>query len=212
MNYHYDEQYYVKVLDRYIACGESPLVEDPSADGWLLSYLVSLMENELTKVMVLSNEVCARIFYDSTLLFVRACMEREKFNLQRNQSEINKIHQTQNWSYVKRRDGWLALVQQTDDKYNEYGFNGAFYKEQFEYGNYKDNQLWERMLKDWEDAVNLKSKKKTQDDLSMHKKRLDNLLNANMKSIPQYLEQNDVTKDEFYQCWGLMNGMWNRMD
>ena len=46
----------------------------------------------------------------------------------------------------------------------------------------------------------------------MHKKRLDNLLNANMKSIPQYLEQNDVTKDEFYQCWGLMNGMWNRMD
>ena len=212
MNYHYDEQYYVKVLDRYIACGESPLVEDPSADGWLLSYLVSLMENELTKVMVLSNEVCARIFYDSTLLFVRACMEREKFNLQRNQSEINKIHQTQNWSYVKRRDGWLALVQQTDDKYNEYGFNGAFYKEQFEYGNYTDNQLWERMLKDWEDAVNLKSKKKTQDDLSMHKKRLDNLLNANMKSIPQYLEQNDVTKDEFYQCWGLMNGMWNRMD
>ena len=42
MNNHYDEQYYVKVLDRYIACGESPTVEDPSADGWLLSYLVSL--------------------------------------------------------------------------------------------------------------------------------------------------------------------------
>lgn len=212
MNSHYDEQYYVKVLDRYIACGESPRVEDASADAWLLGYLVSLMENEVTKVMVLSDEVCARIFYDSTLLFIRACMDREKFNLQRNQSEINLIHQAQSWSYAKKRDGWLALVQQADDKYNEYGFNGAFYKNQFEYGNYQDSELWERMLKDWEDAMNEKSRRKTQEDLSMHKKRLDNLLENSMKSIPRYMEENQVTQDEFFQCWGLMNGMWNSMD
>lgn len=212
MNKHYDEQYYVMVLDRYIACGESPVVEDPSADCWLLSYLVSLMENEITKVMVLSNEVCARIFYDSTLLFVRACFEREKFNLQRNQSEINKIRQAQNWSYVRRKDGWLALLQQVDEKYNEYGFNGAFYKGQFEYGNYGDNYLWERMLKDWEDALNEQNQRKNQEDLSMHKKRLDNLLQSNMKNIPQYMEQNKITKDKFFQCWGLMNGMWNQLD
>lgn len=212
MNSHYDESYYIKILDRYIACGESPTVEDPSADGWLLSYLVSLMENAMTKVMVLTNEVCARIFYDSTLLFIRACFEREKFNLQRNQSEINNIGQAKNWSYVRKRDGWLALLQQVNEKYNEYGFNGAFYEEQFQYGNYGDDDLWERMLKDWEDAMNEKSHQKSQDDLSMHKKRLDNLLESNMRNIPKYMEENKVTKDEFFQCWGLMNGMWNRMD
>lgn len=212
MNNHYDEQYYVKVLDRYITCGETPAVDDPSADGWLLSYLVSLMENAMTKVMVLTNEVCARIFYDSTLLFIRACFERERFNLQRNQSDIYRINQAQNWSYVRKKDGWLALLQQVDEKYNEYGFNGAFYKEQFQYGNYGDDNLWERMLKDWEDAMNEKSRQKTQDDFSMHKKRLDNLLESNMRNIPKYLEENKVTNDEFFQCWGLMNGMWNRLD
>jgi len=212
MNNHYDEQYYVKVLDRYITCGETPAVDDPSADGWLLSYLVSLMENAMTKVMVLTNEVCARIFYDSTLLFIRACFERERFNLQRNQSDIYRINQAQNWSYVRKKDGWLALLQQVDEKYNEYGFNGAFYKEQFQYGNYGDDNLWERMLKDWEDAMNEKSRQKTQDDLSMHKKRLDNLLESNMRNIPKYLEENKVTNDEFFQCWGLMNGMWNKLD
>jgi len=212
MDKHFDEQYYIKILDRYIACGEPPVVEDSSADGWLLSYLVSLMENEITKVMVLSSEVCAHIFYDSTLLFIRACFEREKFNLQRNQSEINKIHQAQNWSYKKKKDGWLVLIQEIDEKYNEYGFNGAFYKGQFAYGNHQDDNLWERMLKDWEDAIKEKSRQKSQDDLSMHKKRLDNLLESNMRNIPKYMEENKVTKDEFFQCWGLMNGMWNRLD
>ena len=44
MNNHYDEQYYVKVLDRYIACGESPTVEDPC--GWMVVELLGFADGK----------------------------------------------------------------------------------------------------------------------------------------------------------------------
>ena len=31
-------------------------------------------------------------------------------------------------------------------------------------------------------------------------------------NIPGYIRQNNIEKDEFYQAWGLMSGMWNTVD
>ena len=210
MNSHYDEQYYIAILDRYIACGECPVPEDEGSEP-LFTYVLSLMENPTIKVMVLSDEVSARIFYDSTLLFIRACFERERFNMQRNQSEISEMKQAYEWSPSRKENGWQALLQRVEQKYKE-GFNSAFYKEQFRYGQYEDQMLWERMLKDWKDSMDRKTEQESWENLSAHKKRLDNKLQTTLQNVPQYLKQHQIDKKEFFQAWGLMGGMWNSID
>ena len=61
------------------------------------------------------------------------------------------------WSMAKRKDGWQALLQQISDKYREYGFDSRFYRSHFgTEGGYADDEVWEKMVDDWEDAFQLK--------------------------------------------------------
>ena len=210
MNPKYDASFYIRVLDQYVATGECSDTDDEP----LYAYLLSIMNDPMIKIQVLTDEVCARIFYDMMSQFIHLNLEKEKYNLQKSQSEQNGMKQTLEWSIARRKDGWQALLQQVSDKYETMGFGSSFYRSQFgnEEEKYGDDELWERMVEDWEEAFKRNLQEQKKKEIDQRKESLENRLHANLKNIPEYLRRHEVGKDEFFQAWGLMSGMWNTVD
>lgn len=209
MSLRYDTSFYVQVLDRYIATGDCAETDSEP----LYAYLLSVMNDPMIKIQVLHDDVCARIFYDTMSQFIRLNLEKQKYNLQKSQSEQQGMELALEWSEAKRKDAWQALIQQVDDKYKGNGFDRAFYQGQFgNEGKYADESVWERMIEDWREAFQRDLQEQKEKEIAFRKDDLERRLHANLKNIPEYIRQNQIEKDEFYQAWGLMSGMWNTID
>lgn len=209
MSDRYDSAFYVQLLDKYVATGECGETNDEP----LYAYLLSLMNDPMVKIQVLSDDICARIFYDTMSQFIRLNLEKHKYNIQKSQSEQQGMELVLEWSDAKRKDGWQALIQQVSDKYKGNGFDRAFYQGQFgNEGKYADNEVWERMVDDWREAFQRELQEQKEKEIELRKEDFERRLYSNLKNIPEYIRQNQVEKDEFFQAWGLMSGMWNTID
>lgn len=209
MSLRYDAAFYLQVLDRYVATGECAETDNEP----LYAYLLSVMNDPMIRIQVLGDEVCSRIFYDTMSQFIRLNLEKEKYNRQKSQSEQQGMKLALEWSRAKRKDGWQALLQQVSDKHKGNGFDRAFYQGQFgNEGKYADDEVWERMIEDWREAYQRDLQQQKEKEIELHKDDLERRLQSNLKNIPEYLRLNNVEKDEFYQAWGLMSGMWNTID
>lgn len=205
----YDIAFYVQVLDLFVKTGECATESREP----LHAYLISVMHDVTVKVQVLNDDICARIFYDTMLQFIQLNLEKEKYNLQKSQSERNEMKLVLEWSIKKRKDGWQALLQQISDKYQEYGFDQRFYRGQFENeGKCADEEMWEKMVDDWEESFQQKMQDQKKKEIDFRRDALERRLHSNLKDIPEYIRRNDIDKDEFFQSWGLMSGMWNTID
>lgn len=179
----------------------------------LYAYLLSVMNDPVTKIQVLNNDICARIFYDTMVQFIKLNLDKEKYNLQKSQAEQEGMELVLEWSIDRRRYGWQALLKQLGDVYQEFGFDHRFYRGQFgQEGKYTDDKTWEKMVDDWKEAFRQKNQKQKQEEIELRKESLEQRMHANFKKIPEYLDKNKVEKDEFFQSWGLMNGIWNTID
>lgn len=209
MSLRYDAAFYLQVLDRYVATGECAETDNEP----LYAYLLSVMNDPMIRIQVLGDEVCSRIFYDTMSQFIRLNLEKEKYNRQKSQSEQQGMKLALEWSQAKRKDGWQALLQQVSDKHKGNGFDSAFYQEQFgNEGKYADDEVWERMIEDWREAYQRDLQQQKEKEIELRKDDLERRLQSNLKNIPEYLRLNNIEKDEFYQAWGLMSGMWNTID
>lgn len=205
----YDAAFYVQALDNYVQSGECAATSNEP----LYAYLLSVMNDTTIRIQVLNDDVCARIFYDTMIQFIQLNLEKEKYNLQKSQSERNEMKLVLEWSVKKRKDGWQALLQQVSDKYQEYGFDSRFYRGQFgNEGKCADEEVWEKMVDDWEEAFQQKMHNQKEKEIDFRKDALERRLRSNLKDIPDYIRQKDIDKDEFFQSWGLMSGMWNTID
>ena len=74
MSLRYDAAFYVQVLDRYVATGECAEADNEP----LYAYLLSVMNDPMIRIQVLSDEVCARIFYDAMSQFIRLNLEKQR--------------------------------------------------------------------------------------------------------------------------------------
>lgn len=209
MSLRYDAAFYLQVLDRYVATGECAETDNEP----LYAYLLSVMNDPMIRIQVLGDEVCSRIFYDTMSQFIRLNLEKEKYNRQKSQSEQQGMKLALEWSQAKRKDGWQALLQQVSDKHKGNGFDSAFYQGQFgNEGKYADDEVWERMIEDWREAYQRDLQQQKEKEIELRKDDLERRLQSNLKNIPEYLRLNNIEKDEFYQAWGLMSGMWNTID
>lgn len=209
MSLRYDAAFYLQVLDRYVATGECAETDNEP----LYAYLLSVMNDPMIRIQVLSDEVCSRIFYDTMSQFIRLNLEKEKYNRQKSQSEQQGMKLALEWSLAKRKDGWQALLQQVSDKHKGNGFDCAFYQGQFgNEGKYADDEVWEKMIEDWREAYQRDLQQQKEKEIELRKDDLERRLQSNLKNIPEYLRLNNIEKDEFYQAWGLMSGMWNTID
>ena len=111
MSLRYDAAFYVQVLDKYVATGECAEADNEP----LYAYLLSVMNDPMIKIQVLSDELCARIFYDAMSQFIRLNLEKQKYNMQKSQSEQQGMELVLEWSETKRKDGWQALLQEVAD-------------------------------------------------------------------------------------------------
>lgn len=205
----YDTAFYVQALDKFVQSGEC----DATSEEPLYAYLLSVMKDDTVRIQVLNDDICARIFYDTMLQFIQLNLEKEKYNIQKSQSERNEMKLVLEWTVKKRKDGWQALVQQISDKYQEYGFDHRFYRGQFgDNEKYADEEVWEKMVSDWEDAFQQKMLDQKHKEIDFRKEALERRLRSNLKDIPEYIRLKDIDKDEFFQTWGMMSGMWNKID
>lgn len=205
----YDSIFYVQALDHYLATGDCAETDSEP----LYAYLLSVMNDPVVKIQVLNDDVCARIFYDTMSQFIRLNLDKERYNLQKSQSEQIGMELVLEWSETKRKDGWQALLQQITDKHKGNGFDHAFYQGQFgNEGKYADKEVWEKMVEDWREAFQHDLHQQKEKEIEQRKEDFERRLHANLKNIPEYLRQNNIEKDEFFQAWGLMSGMWNTVD
>lgn len=209
MSLRYDATFYAQVLDKYVATGECAQTDHEP----LYAYLLSVMNDPMIKIQVLSDEICTRLFYDAMIQFVRLNLEKHKYNMQKGQSEMQGMDLALEWSEAKRKDGWQALLQEISEKHERNGFDRAFYYGQFSHeGRYADTELWERMVDDWREAFQKELEEQKKKEIEQRKEGFERRLQANIKNIPEYIQKNKIEKDEFYQAWGLMSGMWNTVD
>lgn len=92
-------EFYVQALDRYIATGEC----DSYNEEPLYDYLLTVMNEVTVKLKVLTDEVCARVFYDTMVQFVKLNIEKERFHLQRSMSERMGMKHALEWSLQKKK-------------------------------------------------------------------------------------------------------------
>ena len=93
MSLRYDAAFYVQVLDKYVATGECAEADNEP----LYAYLLSVMNDPMIKIQVLSDELCARIFYDAMSQFIRLNLEKQKYNMQKSQSEQQGMELVLEW-------------------------------------------------------------------------------------------------------------------
>ena len=165
----YDIQFYVKVVEKFVQTGECAKTLYGETEDPLLLYLLAIMNDPSIRVLVLGDEVRARIFYDITTQFVWQFLEQEKFQMQRAQSELGEMESALNW-IKEKRDGWQALLRKIKDDYKENAFDEPFYEHMFgDKDKQHDSTVWEKMLKDWEDSFQQKQKEQKEKNLDAKK-------------------------------------------
>ena len=55
--------------------------------------------------------------------FIRLNLEKQKYNMQKSQSEQQGMELVLEWSETKRKDGWQALLLEVADKHEGNGFD-----------------------------------------------------------------------------------------
>lgn len=204
----YTLEFYVQALEQFLKTGDCALADSEP----LYDYLLSVMNDPMIRVQVLGNDVCARVFYDTMLRFVQQSLNDNKYHLQRSQSELKEMEQALEWSMATKRYGWQALLQQIDSKYQRYGFDSRFYQSLFADGGYADDEIWEKMVDDWKKAFEHKRQDEKRKNIERGKDTVERRIRTNLKNIPEYLSENKIEKEEFFQAWGLMDGIWNTVD
>ena len=138
----YDIQFYVKVVEKFVQTGECAKTLYGETEDPLLLYLLAIMNDPSIRVLVLGDEVRARIFYDITTQFVWQFLEQEKFQMQRAQSELGEMESALNW-IKEKRDGWQALLRKIKDDYKENAFDEPFYEHMFgDKDKQHDSTVW----------------------------------------------------------------------
>ena len=142
----YDIHFYTKVVEKFVQTGECAKTLYGETEDPLLLYLLDIMNNPSIRVLVLGDEVRARIFYDITTQFVWQFLEQEKFQMQRAQSELGEMESALNW-IKEKRDGWQALLRKIKDDYKENAFDEPFYEHMFgDKDKQHDSTVWEKIL------------------------------------------------------------------
>ena len=199
----------MKMLHAFVSSGEEPDALTCECDV-LAQYLCTAMHDAQVKALVLNDEVAARVFVDTMAQFVSLNLQKAAYQMQRCSYERKQIVEAAEWSHIKRRDNWQALVQMMDDKYAAQGFDKGFYNREFgEKGQSDDDALWQTLLNDWQNNLDLRLALHKREFLESRRELQNRLLHNNLKAVTQYVQQHGVNQERFYQSWALMGGRWN---
>ena len=203
---------YVEMLDKFVRTGQLPELADGEDGDYMQHYLCEVMSDPFVVYNVFADEVRARIFYDSMLAFIKQIVKREKFRNTCAQGELQRMEQVANWSPIRKRDGWERLLTEIANEYQQFGFDESLYRSEFEReGGLDNNDKWLKMIEDWTKSYERKQRHQRHQDIEQIKHRNTSVMKQSLESIPQYLKDKEVEKEDFFQAWGLMGGQWNSL-
>lgn len=197
----------------------------------LLRYMHSVMTNPFVLLQVMTSEVCAAIFRDTMYNMVALFMDKQQFHLQVNQSNYRQIAEAREWSVRRQQNGWQALMQKAEQSTGGY-LNTQPYMAQFENPDFWDVErrkttqpmkqgdeparenpdAWNAFLDDWEELLIRRIGEKTSALVSNRLNNSAQLLQNNLRQIPEFLSRHDIPEAEFLQAWGMMGGIWNERE
>lgn len=202
----------MKLLHTFVNTGEMPDVQY-CADDALVNYLAETMRDGQLKALVQSDVIAARIFVDTMAQFIQLFLQKAAYQQQRCSFEKKQIEEAAQWSIIKRRDNWQALVQRIDDSHREHGFDNLFYSHELgQNEGYKNNALWESMLNDWAGSIDWMLAQRKRELIDGRRKLQDMQLRNNLTSAIHYIKQHGIANERFYQAWALMGGRWNVLE
>lgn len=203
---------YADMLRRFTETGEVP-EEERYANDALAGYLLQTMADPQVRRQVLGDEVSARIFTDTMLHFIALNLEKANYRLQRAGAELKQRGEASNWSRIKRRDNWQALLQWVDGEYAQLGFERTFYDHEFgNEGRYAEEGAWQNFLEEWRHFYEARAERQKQEFIEERREMQNRLLQNNLNAAPEYLRRHAVPNGEFYQTWALMGGRWNSVE
>lgn len=217
-----DVSRYLKMLEIFIETGEiaGRGVAWPEDQPWLkyedplLKYLIKLMADPEVKYLVLSNRLCAKIFYASVGRFVVEAVHHKDFLAQCQWTERKKGEDTLAWSAGMRQDeqSWRKLIQQIEQEHDEDGFDGGFYLRIMADGGSMDDEKWAKMVDDWGLALDQRLQRDTEKYVRSRGSNLGSKVAVQMKNAQETLERKNVQENKAVQAWQLMNGRWTETE
>lgn len=205
--------FYMKMLRTFVETGEEPDASLLLAEDALTRYLTETMHDVQLKAMVLNDDIAARIFMDTMAQFVSNNLQKAAYQRQRCHFDLQQLQAASEWSLIKRRDNWRALVTDLGKKYELEGFDSLFYTHEMQADNgYENDDLWQNMLNDWKDCIEQQLYKRKNDYLESRRQLQNMQLRNNLMNATRYIKEHEVSKDRFCQAWALMGGRWNVLE
>ncbi|MBQ0030469.1 MAG: hypothetical protein KBT32_08540 [Bacteroidales bacterium] len=206
--------FYREKLDKFLATGvyeiNKPDDDDVELDP-LDDYLYRHLNGPILKLQVLNDPLREKIFRDVTLLFISNIIDRKRFQFQLAQSEKERMSEAIQWSSSKRRADWQHLVKTVAEKTEGYGFPVRFYEKALDHSTTKEDEeiIVRKMAKDHAQAIKNRLQTEESKLVKINSATYEKNLQDYFKTIPDYLDKNNIGIETFSQAWGMMNGIWN---
>jgi hypothetical protein len=206
---------YLKMLETFVHSGDIPDKDDMLRDGdkpWtrfddpLLHYLVQLMSDPQIQLQVFSSKAAGEIFYATVGRFVVGCLHNMKFESKRHWTEQKRASKIPHWSLGQRQDNWEALIQELNEKHANDGFDGRFFMHLFSEEGWKEQQNWEKLSHDWQEAIFEQIRKQEEDRIHKSSRQLTKKLETAFQQVKQITQAVGASEIEAVRAWNMMDG------
>ena len=207
----YDSLFYQKRIHEFTETFSAASLLPHRKDA-LSAYLVSVMEQEGVRQLMMQSKVGTRIFIDTMMDFVTLYLKKMHYLRQRWGAEEREIQEAENWSGGKIENGWRTLVDELEKRYGEQGFTGHFYTKEIERENGEiEEGLWQNLLEEWHRHFELRFAQQRQQFVRERGSAQLQLLLNNLAGVKEPLSLKSITEKDFNQTWALMGGHWNTL-
>jgi uncharacterized protein with von Willebrand factor type A (vWA) domain len=211
---------YLTLLDRFITLGDvfefetSVQMDFPRAikKDPILEYLQHLMKDPLIQSKVLSSRLAGKVFYEVVGRFVLECLHDQNFINQMAIGEQTQMEKMLEWSMQKKQDTWQSLLQQLGEKYKEDEFDIDFMKRRFKNNGWKQPENWERLKREWQEALNEKARKQASKKVESKGGGICGNFQRTLNQIENHVRSEGATEEQLLQAWEMMDGSWTESE
>lgn len=207
---------YLALIDRFVKYGDVFGIET-SAPGYyhidpLLQYLQDIMNDPLVQSRVLSSRLAGKVFYEIIGRFVLECLHQVLFYNKCAIGERTEMNKMMEWSMEKRWKDQQFLFQQLEDKYRDDGFDIDFLKKKFRNDGWKNPENWERLKREWEEALDERNRKQLTEKVKAKGGGIGGLFDRTIKMLENKVRAEEATEEQLLEAWEMMDGQWTETE
>jgi len=213
---------YLKMLEIFCESGEiaGRGVAWPEDEPWreyedpLLQYLTHLMSDPEIQCQVLSNRMCAKVFFTNVGRFIVDCIHHQAFLSQTCHAETTHMKQVADMStkLPDERRSWQKLVSQINEKHQTDGFDGEYFLKMFGEGRQPGESGVKKLIDDWGKAISENLRLKEQKYIQGQGKTQQVNLKKLIQNVGNTLNEEKVPVEQAVQAWNMMDGNWSETE